>query len=185
MKNVIIGAVVAAIITFVWQSMSWMAFGVHDNTLKYSPQQDAVLASLSQNLTETGVYAIPNAPPGASQEAQQQFQNDMLGKPAAIVHYTKGMEMNMGRQMPIGFLLNFVAAFIVAYVVSKTGTSFGSRWMVGFGFAIFLVFQSSLIMANWWNTPMHYLSGEIIDHLVGWGLGGAWLAWWFGRKQTA
>jgi hypothetical protein len=108
----------------------------------------------------------------------------MVGKPVALVHYDPTFSMNMGTQMSFGFVLNLVAALIAAYVMSKAGMSFGSRFMVGLGFAVFTVFQSSLMMANWWNTPAHYYIGEIVDHLVGWGLGSAWLAWWLGRKQT-
>jgi hypothetical protein len=184
MAKVLIGAVVAAAIAFIWQAMSWMALGVHDNTLKYSAQQDAILAAISQNLTDDGVYAIPNVPPGTSQQAQQEFMDSMKGKPSSVVYFWKSTEMNMGRQMAMGFVLNLVAALIAAYVMSKVGGTFGLRLMVGLGFAVFMVFQSSLMMANWWNTPMHYLSGEIIDHLVGWGLGSAFLAWWLGRKPT-
>ncbi len=182
MGKILIGALVAAAIAFIWQAMSWMAFGVHDNTLKYSAQQDPVLAAIAQNLTETGVYAIPNVPPGTSPEEHEAFSTSMMGKPTSIVHFTSSFDMNMGVQMPMGFLINLIAAFIAAYVMSKTANTFGSRLMVGFGFAVFTVLQSSLMMANWWYTPMHYLSGEIIDTLAGWGLASVWLAWWFGRK---
>ncbi len=182
MSKMLIGSLVAAAIAFIWQAMSWMALGVHDNTLKYSANQDPILAAIAQNLTEEGVYAIPNVPPGTSQADHEAFSNAMLGNPSALVHFTPSFHMNMGAQMPMGFLINLIAALIMAYVMTKTATTFGSRLMVGLGFAVFTVFQSSLMMANWWYTPMHYLSGEIIDTLMGWGLASVWLAWWFGRK---
>ena len=187
MKNVFIGSLVAAVIVFVYQAMSWMVLPVHTNTLKYSAQQDAILAAIAENLTEDGVYAIPNVPPGTSQEKHEEFSNSMVGKPTALVHYAKSFEMNMGKQMTVGFILNLIAAFIVSFTMWKCSDkfgSFGSRFMLVLGFAVFTLFQSSLMMANWWNTPWHYLSGEIIDQLLGWGLGGAWLAWWLGRKKT-
>lgn len=179
MKNVVIGSLVAAIVVFAYQAMSWMVLPVHTNTLKYSAQQDAILAAISQNLTEDGVYAIPNVPPGTSQEKQTEFSNSMVGKPSALVYYHKSFEMNMGKQMAIGFVLDLIAAFTVAYVMWSAReklAGFGSKFALAIAFAGFTVLQSSLMMANWWNTPAHYLSGEIFDHLVGWGLAGGWLA---------
>lgn len=188
MKNVVIGSLVAAIIVFVYQAMSWMVLPVHTNTLKYSAQQDAILAALSQNLTEDGVYAIPNVPPGTSQEKQTEFSKGMVGKPSALVYYHKSFEMNMGKQMAIGFVLDLIAAFTVGYVMWSAReklAGFGSKFALAIAFAGFTVLQSSLMMANWWNTPAHYLSGEIIDHLVGWGLAGGWLAWWIGKSKAS
>ncbi len=187
MKNVIIGAAVAAIIVFAFQAMSWMALPIHENTLKYSSEQDAILASLTGNLTETGVYAIPNLPPNSSQEQHKAFEKNMIGKPSALVFFHKSYDGMMTMQLVCGFLLDFLAAFILAYVLWTSGdrfAGFGAKLMLAVAFALFMVLQSSLMMANWWNTPWHYLSGEITDHLVGWTLGGIWLAWWMGRKQT-
>ena len=187
MKNVVIGSLVAAVIVFAYQAMSWMVPLFHANTLKYSAQQDAILAAISQNLTEDGVYAIPNVPPGSTNEQHEEFSKNMLGKPSAVVHFHKSFDMNMGKQMAMGFVLNLIAAFTIAYVMwtaREKLVGFGSKFALAIAFAGFTILQSSLMMANWWQTPGHYLSGEIIDHLVGWGLGGAWLAWWLGRKQT-
>jgi hypothetical protein len=188
MKNIVIGSVVAAVVVFVYQAMSWMVLGVHSNTLKYSAQQDAVLAALSQNLSEDGVYAIPNVPPGTSAEKEEEFSKSLVGKPAAVVHFQSRYSMNMGTQMLFGFIIDLIAAFSVAYVmwtVREKLPGFGSKLALAIAFAGFTILQSSLMMANWWNTPGHYLSGEIIDHVVGWGLGGAWLAWWMGRSTTS
>ncbi len=65
MKNVIIGAVVAAIIVFVFQAMSWMVLPIHENTLKYSAEQDAILAGITGNLPDDGVYASRTFHPAA------------------------------------------------------------------------------------------------------------------------
>lgn len=187
MKNVIIGAVVAAIIVFVFQAMSWMVLPIHENSMKYTAQQDALIAALAENLPDDGVYAIPNLPPGSTSEQHDAFEKSMVGKPYALLHFHKSYDGMMAMQMVYGFLLDFLAAFILAYVLWTSGdrfAGFGSKLMLALAFALFVILQSSLMMANWWQTPWHYLSGEITDHFVGWLLGGAWLAWWMGRKQT-
>ncbi|MDL1893807.1 hypothetical protein FBQ87_13115 [Sphingobacteriales bacterium CHB3] len=188
MKNALIGSLVAAVIIFLYQFLSWTVLGIHDTSLKYTPQQEAIAAALSENLTERGMYAIPNLAPGSSREQHEAFEQSMVGKPWAIVQYDPQYGGMMSSQMVYGFILNLVAAFAIAYVMSAGGekfASFGSKLMLVVGFIVFLVFQSSLMMANWWETPWHYLSGEITDHVVGWLLGGIWLSWWMGRQQKA
>lgn len=186
MLKVLIGSLVAAVIVFLYQFLSWTALGIHDNTMKYTADQDAILSALG-SLPEDGVYAIPNLPPGSTSEQHQEFEKSMVGKPWALVQYKKIYGGMMTMQMVYGFILNFLAALVVAYTMWKCSDkflSFGSRFIFAFGFVLFMILQSSLMMANWWETPWHYLSGEIIDHVVGWLLGGVWLAWWLGRKQT-
>ncbi len=187
MKNVLIGSIVAAIIVFVYQAMSWMVLPVHEGSMKYTAQQDAILSTLSENLTEDGVYAIPNLPPGSTQEEHEKMGEAMVGKPWAMVHYHQTYSGEMTGKMIYGFIINFIAAFILAYVMWSTReklNGFGGRICLVLAFVGFTVLQSSLMMANWWETPWHYLFGEIIDHVAGWGLGGVWLAWFLGRKQS-
>ncbi|MFN0156533.1 MAG: hypothetical protein ACKVRP_00510 [Bacteroidota bacterium] len=188
MKTVLIASIVAAIIVFVYQAMSWMVLPIHENTMKYTAQQDAILSTLSENLPEDGVYAIPNVPPGSTQEEHEKFNESMVGKPWALVHYHQTYSDAMAAQMAYGFIINFVAALVLAYVMWSTReklNGFGGRMALVLAFVAFTLLQSSLLMANWWNTPWHFLSGEITDHILGWLLGGVWLAWFIGKKQTA
>ena len=188
MKNIAIGAVVAAIIVFAFQSLSWMALPIHKNTLKFTPNQEAIMSALTANLTEDAVYAFPHPDmDNTTPEQQQAIHEAAIGKPWAIISYHKSMSGEMGGMMLRGFLLNFVAAFILAYfmwTMRDKLTGFGSKLTFALAFAVFTIFQSSLMMANWWETPWHYLSGEIIDQVLGWALAGSWLAWWLGRRQA-
>lgn len=186
MKNVVIGSLVAAVIVFAFQAMSWMVLPIHENSLKYTTQQDAILSAL-ESLPEDGVYAVPNLPPGSTQEQHTAFEQNMIGKPSAIVTYRKSYGGMMTSQLVYGFILDLIAALTLAYVMwtaREKLPGFGSRLALAIAFAGFTIVQTSLMMANWWATPWHYLSGEITDHVIGWLLGGAWLAWWLGRKQT-
>jgi hypothetical protein len=188
MKRVFIASIVAAIIVFAFQAMSWMFSPIHTNSFKYTPNQDAIISTLSSNLTEEGLYSIPSLPPEASQADHEKAMKDMEGKPGAIIQYTPTYMSNMGMSMGVGFLLDFLAAWIIALVLSRSGlvfTTFGTRWLVVMGFAVFVVLQARLMDWNWWHTPMHYINGEIIDMLVSWALGGLWLAWYAGRGMRA
>ena len=48
--------------------------------------------------------------------------------------------------------------------------------------ASLVILGGPLYEANWFGTPGHYLSGQLIDIIVGFGLAGAWMSWWTGRK---
>ena len=186
MKNVVIGSLVAAVIVFIYQAMSWMVLPIHENSMKYTADQDAILATL-RSLPEDGFYALPNLPPGSTQEQRGEFDKSMVGKSWAMIQYHKSYGGMMTMQMVYGFILNLFAALVIAYTMWKCSDrflSFGSRFTFILGFVLFTILQSSLMMANWWETPWHYLSGEITDHVLGWLLGGVWLAWWMGRKQA-
>ncbi|MEO8168063.1 MAG: hypothetical protein ABI623_07445 [bacterium] len=189
MKTMIIGAVVAAIIVFAYQSLSWTVLPTHKHSLKYTPESEKILAVLSETLPQDGMYAVPHYDPdNTTQEQAQELYKSWEGKPWAFISYHKKATVDIAPQMICGFLLDLVAALMVVWVLwaaREKFTGFGSRFMVVLAFAIFTVFQSSLMGANWMQTPSHYFSGEIIDALVGWALGGMWLAWWVGRNQTA
>ena len=186
MKNVVIGSLVATVIVFAFQAMSWMVLPIHENSLKYTAQQDAILLALV-SLPEDGVYAVPYLPPGSTQEQRTAFDQSMVGKPWAVIQYHQNYGGMMTSQLVYGFILDLIAALTLAYVMWTTREKlpgFGSKLALVIAFAGFTIMQSSLMAANWWEMPAHYLSGEIIDHVIGWLLGGAWLAWWLGRKQV-
>lgn len=185
MKNTVVAGVVGAVILFAYQSLSWMVLPFHDNALKYNANQDSILAALSANLTEDGVYHVPNTPPGTSQADQEKAWQAWEGKPSAKVLYTSKTTMSMGSDMAVGFILNLLAAGLVAMLLSKFSgvlKTFGNRFMAVFSFPLFLLLEGTLMEWNWWHTPGHYLSGYIIDIVVMGVLLGSWMAWYFGRQ---
>ena len=49
MKKQLIATLVAAIILFVWQFLSWSLINVHSAEMSYTSKQDTILNFLSQN----------------------------------------------------------------------------------------------------------------------------------------
>ena len=50
MRNQIVATLVAALILFIWQFLSWGLINIHASEMSYTPKQDSVLQFLSQNL---------------------------------------------------------------------------------------------------------------------------------------
>ena len=185
MKRSIIAILVGTVVLFVYQAMSWMVLPIHNNSFMYTSRQDSILATLSG--LEEGYYSLPGKAPGTTDEEHHKNMESMNGKPWAMVHYHHSFSMNMGPSMLRGFSINLIAVWIVVMILSSAAgvfNTFRSRLWVSLLFAIFCITQSNLMDWNWFETPMHYTSGAVIDKLLGWLLTGSWLAWYMGRKQA-
>lgn len=188
MKRTLIATLVGALIIFVYQSLSWMALPVHTNSFKRTPAQDSILGTLSSQLTQDGMYYMPMPPEGASHEEAEKMMKDCTGKPWALISYHRALDYDMAKNMIIGLLLNILAAWIVVYILTKAAgifSTFSSRVWITFLIYVLVVAQSPLMEWNWLSSPMHYISGEIIDGLVGGLLLGIWLGWYMGRAPKA
>ena len=85
MKKWLIGSVVGAIILFVWQAASWMFLPIHDDSMKYTPAQNAIMDVLSANIKEDGMYQMPSAP---TKKEQQDMMEGLEGKPPGPLLFT-------------------------------------------------------------------------------------------------
>jgi hypothetical protein len=178
MKKAIIGAVVGAIIYFVFETVMWMG-GFHNDFSMYSPNQAAIMQNLNANLSQDGAYMMPSVDPAAPDaEAQnEKIMTEGVGKPWVMVFYhtkMKGMEPGF---MVTGFLYMLLACFIVAFILhSGTFNTFGKRFTVSMGFSLFALLQCTFAQMNWWEFPWHFVKSTVIDLIFGWGIVSVWLA---------
>lgn len=183
MKRILISALVAAIIYFAYQSLSWTVLPNHKESVKYTPNQEVILKSLNENLAEEGYYSVPfwNEESG---ESMEDFNASMEGSPYAMISYHKSFKSNMGTGMGLGFLFNFLGLLMASILLFnlKPGLGFGSRWLITMCIAAIIFFMSLMTSWNWWATPWHFLKGEILDIVLGWGITGLWLAWYSSKK---
>ncbi|MGZ5547352.1 MAG: hypothetical protein ACXWFZ_05310 [Nitrososphaeraceae archaeon] len=68
---------------------------LHEAANKYTPNQDAIMAVLQENLPEEGGYFIPGIPPNTSKADHERLMKEAEGKPWATIQYHKSMETNM------------------------------------------------------------------------------------------
>lgn len=178
MKKVILGALVGALIFFVYQSAMWMG-GIHSDFSMYTPNQPAIMKALSENLTQDGAYMMPMADysqPDA-EAAGEKLMTESIGKPWALVMYHKEMRGMEPSYMIKGFLFLLVACFIVALVLySGRYDSFGKRFAVAMAFSLFALLQCTLAEMNWWEFPWHFVKATVFDLIIGWAVVSLWLA---------
>jgi hypothetical protein len=177
MKRIIIGALVGAIIFFVFQAAMWMG-GIHKDVYSYTPNQEQILDNLNRNLSAEGMYMIPALDPASNptHEQEEAYMAQNVGKPWAMVFYHTSMSGMDPMYLVKGFLYAFIAAFMTAMVLYYGKfDAFSTRWMVAMSFAVFTLCQGVLDEMNWWSYPWSFIRPQVIDMILGWGLTSVWL----------
>jgi hypothetical protein len=183
MKKIIIGSFVGAVLLFAWQTLSWMVLNLHQSEYRYTPAQDTIMNVLNNSLAEDGQYVIPNVPVGTSHDEMEAKWKTWEGKPSAIVVYNKVKESNMPKQIITGFLICFICVWFCCMVIGKMANrNFLNAFTTALKFGLVCFLFVWYVGHNWMQTPWSVLKPELLDDLVGWGLVGVWLGWWYPRK---
>lgn len=184
MLRIFVSALVGAIILFVFQALSWMMLNIHQDSFKYTPAQDEIMAMLNDQNLEEGLYYMPGVDKSVTTpEEEQAFHESNAGKPWVMLTYHEKMDMSMASNMGFGFLLSFLICLVISLVlVNVQADGFGVRMFFVLAMASLVVLGGPLTEANWFKTPNHYLSGQLLDVILGYGLAGLWMSWWTGRK---
>lgn len=179
MKKQIIATVVGAVILFIWQFISWGMQVVHANEMKYTPNQDAILADLEDKGLEEGyTYFLPTFAPGDTD--YDAYKEKYLGKPWATISYHNSIEDNMPMNLTRGFIVDVVAIFLLVWLLGKVNgldvqTGIFSAVAIG-GIAYLTIPYTNHI---WFENPT---IGHLIDAIVPWAIIGAWLGWFLTKK---
>lgn len=179
MKKTIIASLVGGIIIFFVQFLFWAALNLHAKEQLYTPNQDAILKSLEENLPEEGQYFIPNLPPNSSSEEYEAHMAEVTGKPWAQVFYHKANNTSMPMNMARGLLVDIVAAWLLVWVLMKMGNA-SMQTMLFSSLAIGLMGYITGIYATsiWFET---HAIASLLESIASWGLCGIWMGWYLRR----
>jgi lipopolysaccharide export LptBFGC system permease protein LptF len=183
MKKFIIGSLVGAVLLFAWQSLSWTVFHFHEKAYQYTSSQDTLLSQIGNNLKEEGQYIVPTLPAGSDYKSMQEFDKNMQGKPWAVVAYHKAYKSDMVMQVARGFLVCLFCVMMCCVIIGRLGSKrfgsiFATTLYLGIICFLFVWYNGHIWMYTGWEV----LKPELLDDLVGWGLTGLWLGWWYSRK---
>jgi hypothetical protein len=166
-----------------WQTLSHTVLQLHAVQETYTPNQDAILKVLSENLSADGQYFVPNVPPGTSMDDMAKYQEASMGKPWAQINYHKAMDMSMTANILRGLGTNIAIALVLVWMLGKMKhLSYAAVLMfclaVGFISFAFHPFPGYI----WYKTMG--INTELLDSLAGFGLAGLWLGWFMPRKKA-
>ncbi len=178
MSKTIIGGLVAGLILFIWQFLSWGLIDIHASTMKHSPNQDKILTVLNENL-EPGQYFLPRAAIGASQEEAQKVGDASIGKPYAQVYFYHDRQFSMASNMIRGFTLDFLIGILLCWLFSKfADPDFSSILLSSITIGLIGYLSISYLNSVWFSSNS---IPDLIDAVVGFGAVGLWLGWWLNR----
>ena len=180
MKKLIIASLVGGLILFIWQTLSFMMLQLHGSQMQYTDKQDDILAALEASGIDEGEYFLPNTSSTAPSEAEQvEYMDKYTAKPWAKVSYHKELSMSMGMNMVRGLFIDFVAAFLLAWLLLKFAElNMKTAVIASISIGLIGYLTVSYLNSVWFETSSW---PELIDALVQWGLVGVWLGWYLNR----
>ncbi len=161
-KNALLSGA-AGLVLFVWGFVSWVVLPWHMMVVNKFTNEAAISQALKENSPQRGVYYLPYS--------EKDHGPNQVG--AFVNVLPEGTEMNMGKQMATGVVIQIVSAFLVLMLLSQTsGLTFWGK--VGFFALVGLIigFVSHAPYWNWFGFPTPYIVVTILDILIGWTLAG-------------
>ncbi len=181
MKKILLGAIVGGLLLFIWQTLSWMVMDLHSKAHAYTDKEAAILNVLNSELTEEGQYFMPGYKPGASSAEHEAVAKANIGKPWAMVSYHKSFEMPLASNIIRGLVVNIVLMALFCWILSKFAAPRFGTVLTASLFAGLIVFLNGIYTGHIWYHTFD-LMAHLTDAIVGWGLAGIWLGWWYSKK---
>lgn len=180
MKN-LIAALVAGVIMFLWQFLSWAAINFHGSAQKFHPQDAEIMAFLESKFSEEGGYIIPGMPEGASQEEYEKHMKDREGKPWFHIRYHKSLNTNMGMNMIRGLSADIFMMYLFVLLLARiSANSLGSTLTACLSFGMIAFLYAFYTNHIWY--PAIDIWAHLGDAIASWALVGLWLGWYLNRK---
>lgn len=181
MARILVGAILAAVVVYVWNMASWMFLSLHDNTMSGFEEAEVVVAeALKGSGKQSGAYFVPGPPETNDMESPEykDFEEKHRKGPVATIFYSaEGMEPMPPRIMAIGFGLTFAEALIAAVLLSMTsGLGYLGRVVFVTLLGVFAAIEGHGSYWNWMQFPQDWTVAMATDVVVGWALAGVILA---------
>ena len=180
MKRNLLAAVLGAVIFFAWSAI------VHVNPVTapmglslLNDQEDAVIATLRQNVQEPGLYFFPGMDMRKQMTADEQAAwtaKYKAGPTGLLLVQPQGGKPAMTRQLVVGFFTDLLCAIIAAFILANTVGSFFRRVAIVTSLGVFAWLAISMQQWNWYEFPFAFVALDTINHVIGWLLAGLLMA---------
>lgn len=181
MKKQIIGVLVGGLFIFIWQTLSHVAFNLHEPVQKYTANQDSVLTYLNSHIKEPGGYMLPRMRDNQSMDELEGFTKAMAGKPWARVILYSNYDTNMADNMIRGLVVDIFIVFLFMWIVGKLRMP-TKRTILLMAISIGLISFSNTVYTEHVWYPVFDVRAQLIDAVLGWAIVGIWLGYWLNRR---
>ena len=165
-------AVVAALVVFVINALSWVVLPFHNQTIHKFTDEDAVARALKANAPIAGVYLYPLGELQNSELTRKQQQDEwekvqetMTRGPFAFVSVLpEGMKPWLPKSMLREFIKTVLSALIIVWLLAQTtGLNYWEKAM----FVMLAALAGSIvaILPNWiwWGMSAPYILVQLVD----------------------
>ena len=181
MGRILAGAIVGALLLFVWQYVSHMVLALTDQHLKMVPNEAAVAAAVKDNIREGGLYKVPWMDPADSKDQAKQdemFKRYEAGPSFMIVRTPDGTKADFPKRLGLEYAVTRIATFIAALVVAAIGPRLnvlGKVVLVGL-LGVLAWASQDASMWIWHDYPQEFTVAALMDAAAGWTLAGIGIA---------
>lgn len=186
MVRVILGAVLAAVVMFMWGFIFWAVLPVSNAVFKRLPDEEAVTAALASHIPQTGVYYFPYWDQ-ADDEATQQagMEKHARGPIGQVMFVREGVNPMAPATMIIGFIQMLVSTLLAGFMLRAWGpASFMGRVAFVTTLGLFAVVTISVSKVTWFHHPWPTAALDGAYYVAAWLLAGLVLAAFVRRTAT-
>lgn len=184
--RIVIAAVLAAIVLFVWQMVVHMFLPIGEMGMRAPKNESVVLQSIQSELPEPGIYMLPYLNPDkwGDEAAMNELAQRAKANPYAfvVVNTPPADPLSMTPQLIKQFLTCYFAALIVAWLLSATTWSFGMRIVGSTAVGVFGWLANTLPLWTWYRFPPQFVHAGLLEQGIGWLLAGVVIAAWLRRR---
>lgn len=180
-----LAALAAAVVVFIWQSISHMALSWSHDSIRPFKDAAAVEQAITANAPADGIYMTPHAPMGDKEAMTAAHKQAVEGISVFAIVSLDG-KRSFGECLVWQFGFNLLGALFVTFLLSKLShDGMGCRVGVTVFFSLFAVATAVLPNWAWWAFSNSYTGFVIFDHVVGWTLAGFVLAKLVPKNETS
>ncbi len=185
-KMIVKCGVIGGVIIFLWGMLAWIVFPWQSQVLKKFNNEQMVYDVIKENMTESGVYVLPNMYTYASGMDQQQLNKEAVDQNkmmlAGPVMFAAVTQEGVSDKMTIGsfivyLIIQIVGVTAAVWLLSKTmirGFKHQVLFFTCFGALIGLL--GILPLWTWWGFSIAYVFTCWIQLVIGWCLAGLAIA---------
>jgi len=183
MNKVLLPGILGGLAVFIWLSISHLVLPIGAMGFKTIPNnEDAVLSAMKSNIQEPGLYFMPGHDMSRA-PTEAEMKKYELGPTAFLVYHPTGEKAISPWQLIRQALFNILCGLIAAFIISATVASLTTRVVMVTLMGLFAWLAISAPHWNWYRFPDAFIIGSGLDQVIGWLLGGFFIAWMIQRAE--
>ena len=180
MIRLILGALLSAVVLFVWGFVFWAASGIMYQFIHRLPNEDEVSQALQKTDPDSGTYLIPFPDPAAMSGADRDKEaalktQDLKGPLVEIIYRKEGLDPTRPQEYAVGFC-HFLAASLLAGVLLILSQPGLPRYWMRVAFVtlagVFATVAVSFAGPIWFHHPWEAVLYTSAYQVIGWMLAG-------------